>query len=391
MKPIPFLLSAVLAALSIQTPIFSRAMEFPVDMAQKNKPVTIKVLLHEKEPNFLLEVKGPHKIFCPHTDILISSSSSAKRASIAPSLKGLSWGDVLPGSHALRIVPSDNKTSIFVNGIQYKGCLEIYDLGGSLRAVMESDVENYLKSCLATSFFDIEEPEVLNALAIVLRTQTYNQVLKNPLAAWHVTADEVNYRGFAVTHQNMPLEKAINSTRHAVLTYNNTPFATGWTENSAGVTASFSSVFKKSAPSPKGVKIQGMEAERLKSAWSFQVAKDQLANIAKLAQVSSATAFSDKGSGKVYAVKVNDGTDVKTLDFFALQDALGKNKLKSNDFTIELLDNAVRFKGYGQGNGVGLCLHSASLMAKQGLDAKAILAKFFEEASLEKMERLPSN
>ncbi|MBS0628342.1 MAG: hypothetical protein JSS09_09035 [Verrucomicrobia bacterium] len=103
------------------------------------------------------------------------------------------------------------------------------------------------------------------------------------------------------------------------------------------------------------------------------------------------SAFSEKGSGKVYAVKINDGNDVKTLDFFDLQEALGKTKLKSNDFTIEVLDNVVRFKGYGQGNGVGLCLHSATLMAKQGLDAKTILSKFFEEASLEKMERLPSN
>ncbi len=391
MKPIPLLLALSLATLSIETPIFSRAMEIPMDPTQKNKPVTIKVLLQEKEPSLLLEVKGPYKIFCPHTDILLSSSSSAKRAFITPSSNGLSWGETLPGNQALRIVPSDNKTSIFVNGIQYKGCLEVYDLGGSLRAIIESDVENYLKSCLATSFFDVEEPEVLNALTIVLRTQTYHQIQKDPLAAWHTTAVDSGYRGFAITFQNVAIEKAINSTRHAVLTYNAKPFATGWTENSAGVTASFSSVFKKNSPSPKGVKIAGMEAERLKSAWSFQVAKDQLATIAKLAQVSSASAFSEKGSGKVYAVKINDGSNIKTLDFFALQEALGKNKLKSNDFTIEVLDNAIRFKGYGEGNGVGLCLHSATLMAKQGLDAKTILSKFFEEASLEKMEKLPSN
>ncbi|MBS0627824.1 MAG: hypothetical protein JSS09_06395, partial [Verrucomicrobia bacterium] len=135
MKLGPLLLAATLATLSIQTPVFSRAMELPMDMTQKNKPVTIKVLLHEKEPSFLLEVKGPYKVFCPHSNLLIASSSSGKRASISPAANGLYWGETLPGSQALRIVPSDNKTSIFVNGIQYKGCLEIYDLGGSLRAV----------------------------------------------------------------------------------------------------------------------------------------------------------------------------------------------------------------------------------------------------------------
>jgi stage II sporulation protein D len=378
-----------MAALPMASPLFARAMDIPTDVSQKNKPVTIKVLLEEKEPSLLLEVKGPYKLFCPHTDVLLSSSSSSKRAKISTDTRGLLWGSLLPGNHALRIVPENNQTTIFVNGIQYKGCVEIYDLGGSLRAINEVGVEDYLKSCLATSFLDIEEPEVLSALAIVLRTQTYYQIEQSPNASWHATASDSGYGGFAITWQNLPLEEAITKTRHAVLTYQNHPFPTCFTENSGGITASFASIFKKNIATPKGVKIQGMEGERLKSAWSFQLAKDQLAKIAKLANVSSMSTFAEKTSGKVYAVKIDNGPEVKTIDFFALQEAVGKSKLKSNDFSVEVLDNAIRFKGYGQGNGVGLCLHTADLMAKQGLDAKAILSKFFEEASLEKMDKLP--
>jgi len=390
MRPICLLLALSMASLPMASPLFSRAMDIPKDVAQKNKPVTIKVLLQEKEPSLFLEVKGPYKLFCPHTDVLLGSSSSAKRAKMSVDSRGLCWGSILPGSRALRIVPDNNQTTIFVNGIQYKGCVEIYDLGGSLRVINEVGVEDYLKSCLATSFFDIEESEVLSALAIVLRTQTYYQIEQSPNASWHTTQADSGYQGFAVTYQNLPLEEAITKTRHAVLTYQNHTFPTCFTENSAGVTASFASIFKKNIPTPKGVKIQGMEGERLKSAWSFQLAKDQLAKIAKLAQVSSASTFAEKVSGKVYAIKIENDSETKTLDFFALQEAVGKGKLKSNDFSIEVLDNAIRFKGYGQGNGVGLCLHSADLMAKQGFDAKAILAKFYEEASLEKMDKLPS-
>ncbi len=117
MKRISLLLAFGLTALSNPLLIHSRAMEIPTDAAQKEKPVTIKVLLHEKEPSLLLEVKGPHKIFCPHTDVLLSSASSSKRAFITPNSAGLSWGGILPGNYALRIVPVDNKTSIFVNGV----------------------------------------------------------------------------------------------------------------------------------------------------------------------------------------------------------------------------------------------------------------------------------
>ena len=389
MKPIFLVLTATLTALSMTSPLLSKAEEIPTDHSQATKPATIKVLLHERKDSLLLEVTGAYKIFCPHTNVLLSSGVSAKRDVIRPGEDGISWKELLPGIYAMRLVPANSQTTFLVNGIQYKGCLELYDLGGSLRALNEVDVENYLKSSLAIKFGDITEKEVLNSLAIVARTDAYYRIQKESLSPWHVTAEESDYAGFAVTLQNIPLEQAIGETRHAILTYHNQPFAASWTENSAGKTASFSSVFRKNTPSPKGVTIPGMESERLRSGWSFHVDKEELAKVVHLAAISSMSVFSEKESGKVYAIKVGSEEKAKTLDFFTLQNALGKSKLKSNDFTIEVLDNSVKFKGYGQGNGVGLCLYSATLMAKQGLDAKRILAEFFADTQLEKLRTLP--
>lgn len=390
MRPIYLMLTATLTALSMTSPLLSKAEEIPMDHAQTTKPATIKILLQERKDSLLLEVTGAYKIFCPHTNVLLSSGTSAKRDLIRPGEDGISWKDLFPGIYAIRIVPANSQTTFLVNGIQYKGCLELYDLGGSLRALNEVDVESYLKSSLATKFGDVTEKEVLNSLAIVARTDAYYRIQKEALSPWHVTADETGYAGFAVTLQNLPLEQAIGETRHAILTYQNKPFAACWTENSAGKTASFSSVFRKNTPSPKGVIIPGMESERQRSGWSFQVDKEELAKIVHLAAVSSMSVFSEKESGKVYAIKVGNDDKAKTLDFFTLQNALGKSKLKSNDFTIEIFDNSVKFKGYGQGNGVGLCLYSATLMAKQGLDAKRILSEFFADTTLEKLRTLPS-
>ena len=127
-----------------------------------------------------------------------------------------------------------------------------------------------------------------------------------------------------------------------------------------------------------------MVSERLKSAWSFQMAKKELANLARLATVSDVSAFSEEESGKVYAVKVKNTEEEKTLDFVTLQNVVGKSKLKSNDFTLEVTDDMIRFKGYGEGNGVGLCLHSAAILAKKGFDARQILAELFSDTALEK-------
>ena len=89
-------------------------------------------------------------------------------------------------------------------------------------------------------------------------------------------------------------------------------------------------------------------------------------------------------------MKVSDGNNIQDVDFFTLQTALGENKLKSNDFTIDVKGDTVTFKGYGVGSGTGLCLYSANLMAKQGQDAARILATFFPDTKLEKLRKAPS-
>jgi len=388
MKTIPLLLILTLAPLASQ--LFSRTAQFQVDEALKNKPATIKVLLQDTSDEVLLEVKGGYKVFCPHNNVLISSSSSATRSKMHLQNTGIFWGDAFPGTMAMRIVPNHGHTSILVNGLQYKGCLEVYQVDGKLRVINEVGIENYLRSCLATECFHVSEPEVLNALAIVARTNAYYQVSRFPDAPWHVTAAETGYQGYGNTLQYLPLEQAIEQTRHAILTYNAKPFAAVWSENSGGKTAPVAAIFKDNAPAPKGVSIAGMESERMKSSWSFQVSKQEMANLLKTAKVSNISVFSEKESGKVYAVKISDELSTKTLDFFSLQKALGASKLKSNDFTMEVQDQWIKFKGFGIGHGVGLCLYTARLMAKQGLDAKKILNQFFTGTELVKTRNIPN-
>ncbi|MBM3198880.1 MAG: SpoIID/LytB domain-containing protein [Chlamydiae bacterium] len=372
-------------------PLFSKAVELPKDEAQTIKPVTIKVLLQDKQASLLIEVNGAHRVFCPHSNVLLSSSSFGKRDQLFAKEEGLSWGKLLPGTQAIRIVPIDGQTTIFVNGVQYKGCLELYDIGGALRAINEVDVESYLRSCLATKFTAIQESEVLDALVITARTYAYYLVEKGRSQPWHITAEESGYQGLAVTLQHLAMEKAVTQTSHAILTYHKHPFAACYTENSAGRTASFSSIFRKKTLAPQGVVLSGMEAERQKSAWSFQISKQEFSELFQLPSPSALSVFTDKASGKVYAVKVAYGQGSKTFDFPMLQRSLGINKLKSNDFTIEETAHFYRFQGYGEGMGVGLCLHTAHLLAQKGLDAKKILSTFFADTTIEKLKNLPNN
>ena len=59
--------------------------------------------------------------------------------------------------------------------------------------------------------------------------------------------------------------------------------------------------------------------------------------------------------------------------------------MKSNDFQIQVTSDKVIFKGFGEGNGVGLCLFSANAMADKGEKAPKIMTSFFPETKLEKL------
>lgn len=365
--------------------------EIPSDISQKMKPATIKVQLIENADSLILEAKGKYQLCNPVNHFVISSGSFSKRAKVHHNNNGIHWGELIPGTFQLRIVPKNSETTILVNGIQYRGCVDLYDMNGKFMVVNEVDVESFLRSTMSQEFKNEMDQEVLSAVVITERTNLYYMLRKKGLeTTYHVKAAECGYRGHGATLINTTLESAISSTRHAIMTYEGAPFPATFSENSAGRTATYSSIYRKNVASPSGVEIPFAESDRQKMGWSFSIDKDELAKISQVSQISQISLFSDKSSGKVYALKIGDGHDSRQMDFLMLQKSLGESKLKSNDFTIDVKGEEITFKGYGKGLGTGLCLYSAELMAKQGQDALKILNTFFPGVKVEKLRTISS-
>jgi hypothetical protein len=100
--------------------------------------------------------------------------------------------------------------------------------------------------------------EVMNAMAIALRTDACHAMTQNPEGYWHVDAGQVGYTGFAVTKRSKALDEVMASTKHLVLSktrayqgvvtpvrtccleaeYNGTEAASGWSLSKAQVLAS---------------------------------------------------------------------------------------------------------------------------------------------------------
>ncbi|HSX12409.1 MAG TPA: SpoIID/LytB domain-containing protein, partial [Rhabdochlamydiaceae bacterium] len=262
-----------------------------------------------------------------------------------------------------------------------------YSVGDQLSVINEVDIESYLKSTLAYEAAQVSE-ELLDMVAIVARTNLYHLARKNKEASWHVDAQKTHYTGVDGAQKSKYIENAVDKTKHLIMTFNDEPFPTIWSQDCAGKTASYASVFRKGGKTPPGVDALPSAFHRAKSAWSFTVDKQKLAELAQLDTVTKIDLFNADKSGKVYGLRCSNQDEVKDIDFFSLQKALGPALLKSNDFTVKAEENQVTFSGYGQGPGVGLCLASAEILVKRRENPRKILKTFFPGVQLVYMRTL---
>jgi SpoIID/LytB domain protein len=374
--------SFLLAAITV-----SAAAPQATDFSQKSKPATVKVLLHRQVPEAILEAKGRYEIYYPLNETKISSGINSNRHTISVSEYGLKWDEDFKGFHQLRFVPVDSQSSLLVNGIQYRGCVEVWSNDGKLNIINEVGVEHYLKSTLSTVFPQPLHDEVMNAITIVARTNAYFVGNRNKQAAWHVLASDVGYQGSSILPRKH-IDRAVDSTYHLIMTYNEAPFAATWTQNSAGKTVDFAAVFRKAISTPPGVTAPIAAKNRQQSKWTCALPKSMLADATHLSEVNSVDIYVTPQADKVYAVKVSGETQVKDFDFTTFQRIIGSQKLKSNDFTVQTHGDELVFTGFGEGPGVGLCLYSAKAQAEKGEKAPQILQAFFPETKLEKVNSL---
>lgn len=203
---------------------------------RQQKPPTIPVLIVHDSPGMTIEVKGKYKLYDPHTQDFISTRFIGKRKFMSPMQDGLNWGEEFPGVFQLAIVPDNATITTIVDGIEYRGAIVIYDIGGTLSVVNYVEVEDYLNSILAKQYTQPLPEEELAAIAIAARTQAYYQAMNPSNTYWAVDGRKIGYEGYAVTHSPIGIDKAIDSTRYMALFEQNNPFPADWSKASIPLT-----------------------------------------------------------------------------------------------------------------------------------------------------------
>lgn len=183
------------------------------------KPPKIKVLIVHDQDSVVVEVKGKYKIYDPHNGEHISTRFVGKRKSMQAVRNGIKWGEEFPGLYQLLIVPEEKSTTTLIDGVEYRGPIFVYDIGGTISVVNEILIEDYLSSILAQRYREKMPREFLAAVAITERTNAYYAAAHPKNQYWSVDARPVDYQGYSVVDQSSEIEKAVADTRYMVMSY----------------------------------------------------------------------------------------------------------------------------------------------------------------------------
>jgi len=355
------------------------------------KDPTIKVLVVDKSNGSMLEVRGAYNIYNPQDGSRLSTCLLSKSYFVQPIKTGIKWGEQFPGTYQIEIVPDDANTTILVNGVQYRGSVQVFQVGDTLSIINEVDIEDYTKSILGPLVDKPLHDEVLAAMAIASRTEAYYHISRaGSKAFWHVDAEKVGYEGYSVTFRDNGVDKAVDRTKYFVMNRNEAMltdkyFAARWTEHSAGKTAPVHMMFRQEMSAPRdGINVPLAAVDRDSVHWNYSTTKAEFAGKANIGTLTGVEIYTDPFSRKVYNIRIKNEQGFKDVDFFTLQNMLGKDNIQSSDFNIDISGNIVMFSGYGQGHGVGMCIYSSEVMAEEGRDAAKILAGFFPDAYIVK-------
>ncbi|NGX45807.1 MAG: hypothetical protein K940chlam2_00987, partial [Chlamydiae bacterium] len=321
-------------------------------LAIDEKPPTLKVLACKLSEKVRIDVQGPFKLTTIDSGELILNETKGRHGPLTTTEKGLKWREVFANTFEMRIIPTHEKTTISLDGQPFKGCLEIYSIGGTLNIVNEIDIENYLERHLGEKGLQNQKPHTLEAVAIIARTHLHYIAERGAYATWQVPLTK---KGYPHPQKYQSIASAAKNTRGQILTYKGKPFPTTWTANAAGETVSYSAMFRKGKnETPPGASLLPSHMTRERKTWSLSLRPERLLDVVDLPDFSQIELFHAEGTRKVYALRFSGDKGYKDVDFFRFQKALGSHLLRSNDFTVSLQGDRIVFSGYGEGIGVGL-------------------------------------
>lgn len=256
--------------------------------------------------------------------------------------------------------------------------------------VTNINLEDYIIGVVSSEMPSSFEFEALKAQAVAARSYAINKkqmrtgldydlIIGVSDQAYSTNEQLLKRWNIAFFSNYLKVRDAVLATKGEVLTYEGNVINAFYFSMSNGYTENSSLVFSEQLPYLESVESKWDNNSLGNFEYEKTISKQEFCNNLEIkCDNIEITNVEKSDTGRVLWITINDktfkGTEVRT-----------KLGLRSTDFTIELKDNEVSITTKGFGHGVGMSQYGANGMAKEGNNYKEILAHYYKNTEISKI------
>lgn len=348
----------------------------------------IRVCVIDNKIGVTLTVDTRYTMIDPAKEVTIREGRSLYRKKIFSNSGKLLFGKELLGLSKVRIIPKRDAT-IYIDSLRLRGFVDIVATkDGYVRVINYLDIEDYLKGVLYREISHRWPYEVLKAQAIAARTYALYQKGISSDKEYDLRADIYSQVYGGRRAERYKTNRAVRLTKGVVLTYKGKIFPTYYHATCGGFTEDANNLWSIDLPPLKGVRCgycKNSKHFRWKRLIRLSKIKEMLEKAGyKMSDITSIKIMGRNTSGRIKSLEFKGREGSLVINGKEFRDIMGPNNLRSNNYTLEIRQDKVIFRGFGWGHGVGMCQWGAYYMASKGYTAEQILLYYYPGAKLER-------
>lgn len=256
--------------------------------------------------------------------------------------------------------------------------------------ILNVPLEQYVLGVVAGEMPASFNIEALKSQAVASRTYVLKKA-ENSKKDYHVLDDSSNqvYIDYDEMKEKWQsnyeeylnkIKQAVEETKGEVILYNNNLIDAMFFSTSNGYTENSGDVFSSSLPYLVSVESTWDKQESPVFSSSNEVSKSEFLFNLGLENTNdiNISNIEKTSTGRVKKLTINN----KTFDADKVRSVFN---LKSTSFTIEVLNDTVKFNVNGYGHGVGMSQYGANGMAKEGYNYKRIINYYYKNCEIKKI------
>lgn len=361
---------------------------------------TIRVLLHDDKPQLTFRCLGALK-FKNAQGQLLNLPGLGRFATV-----GLSGGELKLGARPLppTVFAACSENRIEVAGVPWRGRVALLAQGEKLVAVNHVDLEDYLLSVVPSEMPYQWPLEALKAQAVAARSYVLNSLGQFPGFPYDVTRGQEDQVYLGLSQEKPHTSQAVLATRGKVMWFGGKIIRAFFHSTSGGVTGESIGIWHENLPYTRPVASPGEQSKY--NEWAFSVSHQELENAllnmgVAVRGVRALLPHTQDAGGRHLTFQVVDQYGAKTLTAFDLRRALGRSRMKSTLFSMDLVGREGKkvslkamegylhgqtqlediktyvFHGRGWGHGVGMSQYGALALSQKGRGYQQILHHYY--------------